>query len=173
MVDTVHENENLDVARPIKVFTWRDIVVLCDDGRSRVEDYSELLPVAQAQLQKYPHGFGVLSIIPGNAVPPPEPVRQAINQTLNHVQSGIRCLCWLIEGSGFQAAMVRAVLAGMRVLSTAPYARHVSTDLEFSLTWILSLLEGGPRRVSDVHDAVRFVRAQLALLHPNMNVAAL
>lgn len=136
--------------------------MLIDDGRGRASDYADLPSIARAVQAQYPNGFGVLIVIPPDAVPPSDEVRSTINHTLVEVEQSIRCVCWLIEGAGFQAAMVRAVLTGMRFLTRAAYTRHVSVDLQHALTWMLSQLAAGPQRMTDVPVAAEFVRSALA-----------
>jgi hypothetical protein len=148
-------------------FVWRDIVVLCDDGRTRISEYAGLLSTAQEVQRKYPSGFGVLIVVPRNSVPPRDEARRAINDVMARVAEDIRCMCWLIEGSGFEAAMARAVLTGMRFVSHTPYARHVSLDLSHALTWMLSLLAHGKPRLGEVELASTFIAQRLAAIRPS------
>lgn len=148
--------------RPVSVFVWRDIVLLRDDGRGIPADYTSILTLGREVANQYPNGFGVLIVVPHNAVPPSDAARAAIHAALVQLRSNIRCMCWLIEGSGFQAAMARAVLTSMRFLSRDPYTRHVSVDLQHALTWMLSQLTSGPARLEEVPTAAQFVRSSIA-----------
>lgn len=150
-----------DPSDTVAAFVWRNIVLLCDDGRTSAADYAGLLALGRSVESEFPAGFGVLIVIPPNAVPPSEDVRKAINHTLEELQGSIRCMCWMIEGSGFQAAMVRAVLTGMRLIGRTPYTRHVSVDLTHALAWMMSQLNAGSPRLDLVPEAVAFVRARL------------
>jgi hypothetical protein len=148
--------------RHVAVLVWQDVVLLCDDGRGTDSDYAPLLELGRDVASRFPNGFGVLIVIPPNAVPPSDAARDVINQILLELQQNIRCICWLIEGSGFQAAMARAVLTGMRFVSRTPYTRHVSIELQHAMMWMLKQLEAGTSRLNDVEPAVEFVRASLA-----------
>ena len=110
----------------VKVIVWNDVLVLCDAGRSVVEDYEEISAIGLELKQTYRNGFGLLNIIPENAVPPSEAVRAAINRAIERAERSLRGVSWCIE-EALSAAMVRAVLTGMRFLPSATYPRHVST----------------------------------------------
>ncbi|MET0284526.1 MAG: hypothetical protein ABW352_08660 [Polyangiales bacterium] len=135
------------------------MLVLCDDGRSTVSDYAELFEIGDELHRRYPFGWGLLIIIPPNAVPPSEPVRNAINDTLNHAHDTLRGVSWAIEGGGFQGATARAVLTGMRFLTRAPYDRNISRSVDESLAWLLPMISGADRH-PDLSDASSFIAAR-------------
>lgn len=143
----------------VRVIVWCDVLVVCDDGRSVPADYDELFNIVVELTTAYPQGIGLLSIIPEDAVPPSDQVRAAMNHALERTRN-LRGACWCIEGSGFQAAMVRAVLLGLRFLRSAPYPRHTASDLRGSLAWLLPLLGGGPARLRDLDEVVAYVTTQ-------------
>jgi hypothetical protein len=154
--------------RAVSVSGWQDIVLLCDDGRGAASEYQPLLPLGLDVASRYPNGFGVLIVIPAEAVPPSDEARNTINQILLELQQHIRCMCWLIEGSGFQAAMARAVLTGMRFVSRAPYTRHVSVDLRHAVMWMLLQLDQGTGARQDaVETAVESVRSWRGSFRPS------
>jgi hypothetical protein len=91
-------------------------------------------------------------IIPAYARPPQEEVRHAIKLTLHRVAGQLRCLCWLVEGSGFRAATVRAALAGLALFARAPYPTAVHKDLAEGLDWLFRHF--GPEvSAGDIRDA--------------------
>src|SRR5450755_629768 len=96
--------------KKLHLITWADIFVLVDYGRAQPVDYVSFGMVLVASAAKYPGGIGGLTIIPRDASPPADDARVAMNQLMRRVGSSLRCLCWLVEGHGFQGAMVRAVL---------------------------------------------------------------
>jgi hypothetical protein len=152
------------MSKGFRVIVWRDVLVISDDGRSAVGDYDELFPIAAELQRKHPKGFGCLSIIPADAIPPSDQARAAINVTLERAQHLLRGLCWCVEGVGFQAAMVRAVLTGMRFIKSAPYARNIATGLQEGLTWLLPQLDGGAKRLDDLETALAYIRDRRASL---------
>ncbi|MEY4513591.1 MAG: hypothetical protein RLZZ450_5713 [Pseudomonadota bacterium] len=156
----------------VRVFAWRDVLVVCDDGRSVPKDYDELLAIALELAESHPAGIGLLSIIPESAVPPSDDVRAAMNSALERVSKSLRGAVWYIEGAGFQAAMVRAVLLGLRFLRASPYPRHTSGTLEEALTWLLPLLHGNAARLHDVNTAAGYIRERRAAAAAVASIAA-
>jgi hypothetical protein len=144
----------------LKFILWEDIFVVIDDGAGRPADYEVLHGMLVEQSSRYTAGLACLTIIPVDAKPPSQAARKAMNAALE--TAPLRCLCWLVEGSGFQAAMVRAVLTGLRVLGRPPYATHIAGDLEQALRWLLSNLDGGSTRIERAHEAAETIRAKRA-----------
>ena len=120
---------------------WRDIVVIIDDGHRSALAYDALTRLAAALKQEHPRGYGVLIVIPQNARPPSDQARRAINEALAAAAGGLKCVCWLVEGKGFQAAMARAVLTGLTLLRPA-FETRVTSHLDGALNWMLRSLRG-------------------------------
>src|SRR5580658_10006787 len=99
---------------PMKLIFWHDVFVVSDNGRAPPGHYKILGDLVLERTQRYP-GVGMLSIIPQDAVPPSDGSRRAMNEALARVEGSLKAICWLVEGGGFQGAMVRAVLTGIRV----------------------------------------------------------
>jgi len=132
--------------------------VVIDDGEGGVPDYLVARRMLVAQGLRCPAGLGCLVIVPVDAKPPSEPVRKALKVTLAVLP--LRCMCWLVEGDGFQAAMVRGVLTGLRLVASASYATHVSRDLEEALRWMLPHLGGSADRVDAASRAAATIVAK-------------
>jgi hypothetical protein len=145
----------------ISPLLWRDIVTIVDDGRHSAPAYKELIKLMADLKVDHPRGYGVLIIIPRRARPPSEQARRAINEALEAAAGGLKCLCWLVEGKGFQAAMARAVLTGLRILPRTPYTTSVKGDLDEALTWILNGLRGSSVNIEpEIVSARAFLSSQ-------------
>ena len=143
-----------------RILFWRDICVVVDDGSARVVDYADFGRLILEQKSKYPGGIGCLVIIPQQAKPPPDDVRKAINRALADIEDGLSCFCWVVESTGFSAAMARGVLTGIRILARHKYPIETKLDLKDALTWMLPHLEGGKQRIADVPEAVAYILQQ-------------
>jgi hypothetical protein len=156
-----------DSARPsLPVVLWADIFALVDQGNALPSDYPILERMVLEQATKHLGGLGGLVIIPSAAKPPPEEVRRAIRELLTNVNPHVRCLCWLVEGTGFRAAAVRAALIGLRVFSRQSYATHVANDMTEAVRWILKNLEHGTSRQADLEIAVAAIQRARRNIHP-------
>jgi hypothetical protein len=134
----------LESSNPIMLapLLWRDIVAIIDDGRQSGPAYQALTRLAAALKTEHPRGYGLLIIVPKNARPPSDQARRAINEALEAAVGGLKCVCWLVEGKGFQAAMVRAVLTGLRFFPRSAFESNVKSDLSDAVEWILRCIRG-------------------------------
>ena len=146
-----------------KVLFWRDVCVIVDDGTARAADYADFGKLILEQKSRFAKGIGCLVIIPEHSKPPPDEVRKAINCALADLESGLRCFCWIVESSGFHAAIARGVLTGIRILARHKYPIETKTNIEDALNWMLPQLEGGKQRLGDIPSAVSYVRQQRGL----------
>lgn len=144
----------------LQIILWEDIFVLIDDGDGQPSEYAALQLVLADQMTRYSGGVGCLTIVPPSAKAPSREVREAVSAALE--SAPLRCVCWFVEGTGFQGAMVRAVITGLRVLARPAYPTHVSASLEEALEWMLPNLEGGAARVERAPVAAANIRARRA-----------
>ncbi len=149
-----------NVSSAVQVILWQSIVVVIDNGRARPGDYAVLRTLVADQAGRLPGGMGCLAVIPPNAVPPTDDARQALNAALHGAKGSLRCMCWLVEGAGFQGAMVQAVITGLRLFTRRAYATHVSTELPDAVLWLLSNLESPGRPTPDAALACQEIRRQ-------------
>ena len=141
-------------APAVSFISWRDIFVLIDTGRATAADYKPACAAIVAQSGRFPSGIGCLTIIPEDAVRPSDEGRRTINDAIASVEQNLRCMCWLVEGTGFQAATARAILTGIRLFGRQKYATNVVTSLQQGLAWVLPHLEGETTRLPQVPIAV-------------------
>lgn len=114
-----------------------NLFVIIDDGQVSPADYAKIGAIVHRQASAFPGGLGCMVIIPPHARPPREEARSAIKASLDSLAERLRCLCWLVEGTGFGAATVRAALAGLALLVRTPYPTAVHKDFPGALAWLL------------------------------------
>jgi hypothetical protein len=134
------------------VVQWEDLFVLIDDGRMTIAEYERFEPQVAKQARSYPNGLACLVIIPPAATPPSARVRRHLQDMLS--RGPMRALGYLVEGTGFKAAAVRAVLISLGVFQNHAYPTKVLTSLEDALMWLLP----SPRGIPDVRAAMRAIR---------------
>lgn len=142
----------------IRVILWKDVFVVVDSGRGRARDYKVLHELITQRTRHVTRGLGCLAIIPRGAKPPPPEVRAALDSTLQSIP--LRCICWYVEGQGFNSAMVRAVLTGLPFLKYQKYPTHIAASLEDGLAWMLPLLQGGSVRLTELRAGAEYIRSQ-------------
>jgi hypothetical protein len=141
----------------LQFLTWREVFVLIDDGKARRSDYDELGERVLSEVVRFPKGVGALIIIPPDATPPREDTRRAMNDLMRKLGQSLRCLCWMVEGSGFQGAMVRAVLTGLKAFGRFGYPCNISSDLNEALGWIREQLSPRKPRPGEIEEGARWI----------------
>src|SRR5271170_6612585 len=154
------ETIRLSVLSRIQVILWEALFVVIDDGKGTASDYDVLRKMVVEQSSRHKGGLGCLAVITASAKPPSDEVRASLNKTLEVIP--LKCICWQVEGAGFQAAMVRAVLSGLRFFKRQQYPTHIATDLVEALSWILPHLEQGLVKPERLQLAVTRIRAERA-----------
>jgi hypothetical protein len=144
----------------LQLITFSDIFVLVDHGTALPAEYVALGKKIASNAAAFPGGIGGLAIVVRDAPPPSKPVRAAIRGVLERLGPSLRCHCWLVEGAGFQGAMVRGVLTSLRMIGSFPFESHVTSELPRALEWILRRLDGGEARLGEIDRAVRWIEQQ-------------
>ena len=137
------------------IIQWRDLFVIIDDGSVPVGEYQRIETIVRSQAQRNAGGLGCLVIIPKGAQPPPPEVRKYLDGMLDRLP--MRCLAYLVEGSGFRAAAARAALVGMRVFQRKSYSTKVASTLDEAIGWLLTHLGGKDARKADLPTACKAV----------------
>jgi hypothetical protein len=152
----------VSIPKPLPLIVWRDIFVLVDNGLAKAADYELIEAHIHQQAAANPGGLACLVIIPVGSTPPADDVRRTIKGGFQRVARYLRCTCWLVEGTGFRAATVRAALAGLRLFIRVSHPTHITDNLEDAIGWMLMHLGAG--RDAGVAEALRIIRRDRALL---------
>jgi hypothetical protein len=142
---------------PLIVVLWRDLFVILDRGGADPAEYGRVAGTLAGRSAAYPAGMGGVTIIPAGVRPPSDAVRAAIRDVLHRLDGRLRSFAWVVEGEGFEGALVRAVLTGLRVMTRHSYPTHVASNLQAAVAWTLPHLAGGVARLADVPLATRAI----------------
>jgi hypothetical protein len=112
---------------------WQDLLVLVDNGSIPAAQYVALEGMLRDQAKLYPKGVAILCILPPDARPPPDDVKQFVKNTLIRIAQSISCLGYVIEGTGFRGVTARATLVGMKIFSSRPYPIYVEQSVPQAL----------------------------------------
>jgi serine/threonine protein kinase len=148
------------LASSLHLVTWENVVGLVDYGQATAYDYVALEELITAEAARHAAGIGGLIFVPAKARPPSESARAAMHELMQRLGSSMRGICWVVEGAGFQGAMVRAVLTGVRFVRRLPYESHVSGDPVEALRWLVQQLDGSDARVSRVPEGIGAIQEQ-------------
>jgi hypothetical protein len=110
------------------VLLWRGVVT---DSRFQIQ--REAL---EHVVHRYPGEASVLCIIEPTSEPPPQELREAASALLNSLAPKLRCVAYVIEGTGFRAAMIRGVLSGIELVRRKAYPARYFATVGQAAAWI-------------------------------------
>jgi hypothetical protein len=151
----------------LRVAIWRDIFVIVDNGHGHASDYMSCAREVTQLAQRYPDGLALVTVLPPLTTPPESDVRKAIKDAYAVVAKHLRAVCWIVEGTEFRAAAVRAALAGLRLLMRPPFPTMIASSYEEGLPWVLGKLHTRPGQDTDPGLAITAILRDLASVTPS------
>jgi hypothetical protein len=136
---------------------WHDLFVVIDDGMISHPRYGVIEAALLEQAKMFPKGIAALGILPPDARPPPDEMKQAVKRVLNRWAPHLSCLAYLVEGTGFKGVAARATLVGMKIFASRPYPIYVEVTLHDALRQILPHLHHGRTVTSDVNMLAKMI----------------
>ena len=122
----------------------------------------------KATLRRHPDGFPTLTwILPEAGFSMDTDARQAAATVTKEFNASILAMATLIEGEGFQAATVRAIIAGLDLMSRASAPKKTFADLHAAVAWSVSLRPQRDRDAGEVEgivESLTAMRKELAAL---------
>jgi hypothetical protein len=120
----------------------------------RLADMKAARPALAAMSRRCPQGFPTLTwILPQAGFRMDDAARDAAGEITRSFEGAIVAQATLIEGSGFQAAAVRAIVNGLDLVSRSRCKKKVFSELDEAVTWCLS--ESGATATRSARDEIR------------------
>jgi len=110
------------------VLIWR--------GPVNAERFSIQRESIERVAREYPGEAAVLCIIEPASEPPSQELREAASAMLTQLAPRLRCVAYVVEGTGFRAAAVRGVLCGIELIRRNPYTARYFATVEQATTWM-------------------------------------
>ena len=102
-------------------------------------------PSLQKMMKVMPDGFSTLTwVLPEAGYRMDSDAREAASDVTKVFDASIRGQATLIEGSGFQAAAVRAIISGVDLMTRSTSPKRVFPELSPAVGWCLSLVRQSP-----------------------------
>lgn len=136
---------------------WQDLFVVVDDGSVPLERYESIEELMQQQAKQFPTGIACLVILPPDAKPPPDDIKQTVKDVFVRMAPSITCLAYIIEGAGFKAVAARAALVSMRIFSSRPYPIYVETSMRDALAKVIPHLNRSKNGIPDVKVIIKAI----------------
>lgn len=110
------------------VLLWRGVV-----NASRFQFQREAVEYVTS---RHPGEAALLCIVEPTSEPPPQELRQAASELLSELGPKLRCVAYVIEGTGFRAAMIRGVLSGIELMRRSSYPARYFAHASHAAAWI-------------------------------------
>jgi hypothetical protein len=154
--------------------TWQNVIMVIDDGRAPAHAYATQ-DVHLARLAAlFPGNVGSLVVIPADAVPPTDEARRAINAVMERHAACLKSVVCVVEGGGFQSAVVRATLTTMTLTLKKMRGWKVASNVDEGLGFIVARTRVRPDGTVPALDLTNARRAleELRRPRPTMERAA-
>lgn len=93
-------------------------------------------PTLTAMRRMHPHGFPTLTwVLPEAGLKMEHDAREAASTVTQEFDRSIRAQATIIEGSGFQAATVRAIVTGLDAMSRSASPKKTFAELTPAVEW--------------------------------------
>lgn len=104
-----------------------------------VADMELARPALRTMRLRHSGGFPVLTwVLPGAGLAMDGDARRAAGAVTKEFVGSFTAQATLIEGSGFQAATIRAIISGIDMLARSPAPKRVFGELAPSVTWCVA-----------------------------------
>lgn len=101
-------------------------------------------PALAAMVKRYPAGFPTLTWVTLAAgVSMDDDARKAATTVTSSFAKQLLCQATLVEGTGFQAAAVRAIISGLDAVSRSPNPKKVFSTVGPAVAWCAPYRVGG------------------------------
>jgi hypothetical protein len=140
------------------------IWVMILHARPTAADMKRARPALRAMSKTHAPKFPTLTwVLPEAGYSMDEDARKAATEVTKEYVDAIVAQATLIEGTGFQAATVRAIISGLDFMSRSPAAKKVFSDLGESVAWCASRRPSarGAATVAEITAAVAEARASI------------
>jgi hypothetical protein len=143
--------------------TWQNLIMVIDDGRVPAHAYAAQ-DVHMLRLgADYPGNVGSLVVIPPHAVPPTDEARRAINAVMEKHAASLKSVVCVVEGRGFQSAVVRATLTTMTLTLRKMRGWKVASNVDEALGHLVTRTRTRPDGTVPALDLAEARRALEAL----------
>lgn len=124
-------------------------------AKPTAEDMFLARPALKTMLERHPSGFPTVTwVLPQAGYSMDSDARHAAAEVTREYNASLLAMATLIEGQGFQAATVRAIISGLDLMARASAPKKVFADVPSCFTWCASLRAERDAKAGTVDDMV-------------------
>jgi hypothetical protein len=143
---------------------WRGHVLGVWDERPHVHAARRFEALLLELLEAQPGRTAYLAMLPATLALPDADVRDAFARAGQRAGQRLTCIAAVVEGAGFRAASVRAMVTGIGLMARARFPLRCFASLDEAARWAASELERAGGRLgtpAEVAEAFAPLRAQM------------
>lgn len=143
------------------VATWGDAFIIIFHGNTTVPGVRAIDEAVTAFTRARPNGIGIVTIVEETAPMPPSDAREALVSALEAISGTVKVSAVAFEGTGFRAAAVRSVVAGLTMVARQAYPHKVFATVEEAMAWMAPQMPN-PTSSRELSDVIRELRQRIA-----------
>jgi hypothetical protein len=124
----------------IVLMFWHDVYVAWVKGAATVANQVESYRHIKKVSDLWPRGVGSMVVIGPSAGHLTDDARKEQDKIYRDFGSKMRCMAYVILGTGFQASVARATLTTLNLVTRRPYPTSVHSDVNKGAEWLFSHL---------------------------------
>jgi len=162
-MDTVH----VDVVGGHAIARHGNVVICIHRSEPSAPIVERAFAAANQLYMTQPSGIGLLVVLEAGAGTPDEKAREVITRWKRDQKAGLRAAVLVFEGSGFRAALFRAVILTLTRLGRPKYKDQVCSNVPEGAAWLTAELMACRAPACPPNDLIAVVEQVRAQLNPS------
>jgi hypothetical protein len=125
---------------------WHDVSVAWVKGAATAANQIETYRHIKKFIDQWPRGVGTMVVISPTAQPLSDDARKEQEKIYRDFGPKTRGMVYVLLATGFQAAMARATLITLNLITRRPYPTSVHSNVKDGAQWLFSHLVHDPER---------------------------
>jgi hypothetical protein len=117
-------------------YTWQNIMIACWSKRAEGHSIERIARLRESMADAHPEGVSVIYLIANEAGLPTAEARAGVRQLMARFSKQRACLAIVIQGEGFWASGMRAVITGVRLLVPIKFPMGVFAGVDAVAQWL-------------------------------------
>jgi hypothetical protein len=116
--------------------SWQNIMFTCWFTRATGPAVQRIAELREVMDREHPEGLSVVYLIANDAGLPTPEARAGVSQLMTRYHRKRACLAIVVQGEGFWAGAMRAVITGVRMLTPEQFSMGVFSRVEQVAAWL-------------------------------------
>ena len=117
-------------------YTWRNVMITTWSQRATGTAIEKVTALREQMDRDHPEGVSVIYLIGNGAGMPTPEARAGVKELMARFHNKRACIAILVQGEGFWASAMRAVITGVRLLVPLSFPMQVFGDAKELIAWL-------------------------------------